>query len=103
MATHGKMSAFDLAKETWTIYMERLQFYFLANGITEEDKMKAVLLTVCGAPSYQLVRGLLQQQTPLNASFDEEQDRLTYEVAIKTAQTMELASQNAQDMSKQLS
>ena len=179
MATHGKMSAFDPAKEAWTTYMERLQFYFLANGITEEDKMKAVFLTVCGAPTYQLLRGLLQPQTPLNASFDDvkaklgehfspkpssivqrytfhtrlrhqqesvadyvaalraigehcefgdslndmirdrlvcginnsriqtrllqEQDRLTYELAIKTAQTMELASQNAQDLSKQLS
>ena len=64
----GKMSSFDPKKETWTSYMERLDFYFLANGVTTDDKKKAILLMVCGAPTYQLLRGLLQPKTPTETS-----------------------------------
>ena len=31
MATHGKMDEFDPSHETWATYVERLEFYFIAN------------------------------------------------------------------------
>ena len=48
MATHGKIEEFDPSHETWATYVERLEFYFIANGIDDPVKKRAVLLTVSG-------------------------------------------------------
>ena len=37
-AVHGSLAAFDSALEDWTEYIERLQFYFDANGISDVVK-----------------------------------------------------------------
>ena len=60
MATHGKMSAFDATKESWTSYAERLSFYFKANRIVGGEAQKAVFITVIGARTYGLLKSLLQ-------------------------------------------
>ena len=36
MSLVGKIVDFDPAAETWQQYSERLTYYFLANGVTEE-------------------------------------------------------------------
>ena len=46
MATHGKIGEFDTTLESWDTYIERLELYFVANGITEAERKRAVLLTV---------------------------------------------------------
>ena len=48
MATHGKIDEFDPSHEAWATYVERLEFYFIANGIEDPEKKRAVLLTVSG-------------------------------------------------------
>ena len=58
MSTHGKMGAFDPARESWTLYAERLEFYFTANGVTDDDTKKAIFVTVVGTQSYSLLRHL---------------------------------------------
>ena len=68
MATHGKMSAFDGSKESWTSYSERLDFYFKANKITAAGSQKAVFITVIGARTYGLLKSLLQPKTPQDAA-----------------------------------
>ena len=60
MATHGKMSPFDATKDSWASYIERLEFYFKANGITDGDVQKAIFITVIGARTYELLKSLLQ-------------------------------------------
>ena len=40
MATHGPFSKFNPQREDWTSYTERLQEYFIANGIEESAKKK---------------------------------------------------------------
>ena len=37
-AVHSSLAAFDSASEDWTEYVERLQFYFNANDISEAAK-----------------------------------------------------------------
>ena len=59
MATHGSIGEFDSDKETWTAYMERLQEYFLANDVDVAVKQRAILLSMCGAATYQLIRDLV--------------------------------------------
>ena len=51
-AVHGSLAAFDSVVEDWTEYIERLQFYFNANGISEAVKQQAVLLSYCQAQAF---------------------------------------------------
>ncbi len=67
MATIGKIDEFDRSVEDWVSYTERMEQYFVANGIraVEADmpKKRAVLLTVCGPSMYQLIRNLASAAT----------------------------------------
>ena len=51
-------------------YLERLQLYFEANGVKDENKV-AVLLTVIGARAYETLRSLLAPALALDTSFGE--------------------------------
>ncbi|MCG8621565.1 MAG: hypothetical protein MJE68_06135 [Proteobacteria bacterium] len=68
MATHGSVSAYDRSKEDWTSYIERLNFYFAANDVTAETKKRAILLSVCGASTYKLIRSLVSEPDKLNST-----------------------------------
>ena len=71
MPTRGSISEFEGAREDWTSYTERLQQYFTANEVTDAGKQRAILLSVCGAPTYQLIRNLVAPQKPNEKSFAE--------------------------------
>ena len=71
MATHGKIEEFDPSHETWATYVERLEFYFIANGIDDPVKKRAVLLTVSGPATYKLIRNLSAPTKPSEKSYDE--------------------------------
>ncbi len=64
MGSHGRMKA-------WVEYTERLEQYFIANGITEAAKKRAVLLAVVGVESYHLIRSLAAPTKPSEKSFEE--------------------------------
>ena len=72
-ATHGSIEAFNVnpANEDWISYTERLEQYFTANDIKAEeaDKRRAILLSVCGASTYQLIRNLLTPAKPTDKTF----------------------------------
>lgn len=70
MAAHGKLSEFDPQKEDWISYSERLQAYFAANEIENGDKKKAILLSIVGAETYQLMRSLVAPEKPAAKGFD---------------------------------
>ena len=59
MATHGTMKTFNPQVDDWPTYIERLQHYFVANDVEDADKKRAILLTVCGVPTYKLLRSLV--------------------------------------------
>ena len=64
MATHGAMSEFNPGgKESWSTYTERLEHYFAANGVTEAAQKRAILLTVCGATTYRLIKSLTDTES----------------------------------------
>ena len=54
MALIGKVEEFFPDQEGWDQYIERLEHYFSANGITDSGKQRAILLTVIGAKAYSL-------------------------------------------------
>jgi hypothetical protein len=59
---------FDAHKEEWIAYTERLEEYFQANEI-KQGRHRAVLLSVCGAATYQLIRNLLAPTKPSSKTY----------------------------------
>ena len=66
---HGVIGAFDSGVEQWQTYSERLEQYFLANDVEAPEKQRAILLSVCGPATYQLIRNLAAPQKPSEVSF----------------------------------
>jgi len=70
MATHGTVSKFQPGKEDWSTYVEQLNYYFAANGVTAEETKRSVLLANCGSSTFKLIRSLIEADkidtTPYN-------------------------------------
>ena len=64
MANHEPIGPFEQGKEDWTSYSERLEQYFAANDVTDAGKQRAILLSLCGAPTYQVIRNLTAPEKP---------------------------------------
>ena len=67
----GHIGEFHPDSEDWISYTERIQLYFVANGIADATKPRALLLSVCGSATYQLIRDLLSPTKPTEKSFAE--------------------------------
>ena len=70
MALIGKIEEYN-ENDSWIEYTERLEQYFAANEITDNNKKRAVLLSVCGAKTYKLIRNLVNPRKPTDKSFGE--------------------------------
>ena len=63
MATHGSVSPFHPEKEEWSTYVECLNYYLVANGVTDEDAKKvAILMSNCGPTVYGTIRSLVDAE-----------------------------------------
>ena len=60
-------------------YTEQLDFYFLANGVTDDQTKKAILLSNVSTETYQLLKDLLVPATPNDAD-------VTYSVIVERLQ-----------------
>ncbi|KAM7302728.1 uncharacterized protein ISCGN_018236 [Ixodes scapularis] len=69
MPTQGTIEAFT--GKSWSSWIERLGFYFVANSINNVEKKRALLLTLCGPETYDIVRALVAPRTPATVSFEE--------------------------------
>ena len=70
MKLYGDVGQFNNTAEPWVVYEERLQQFFIANEIAVE-KQVAVLLTVVGQRTYQLLRDLAQPKKPSELTYAE--------------------------------
>ena len=68
MATHREIKECDSSQETWTTYIEHLEFYFITNGNDNPGKKWTVLLTVIGPTIY---KDVLAPQKQVEKSYDE--------------------------------
>ena len=71
MATHGNIGEFSADSKTWVSYIERLQQYFIANNIKGKEKQRAVLLSICGASTYQLIWIVVSLGKPTDKNFEQ--------------------------------
>jgi len=58
MATHRLLSEYS-STEDLAAYVERMDQYFLANDVTDAAKKQAILLSVVGDKTYQLIHDLV--------------------------------------------
>ena len=70
MSVYGKIDTYEFDSE-WDEYIERLEHFFTANEITDKDKIKSILLTVCCQKIYGFIRNLTSPQKPSDKSYDE--------------------------------
>ena len=54
----GVVGPFNPDTDDWVVYSERLEQFFKANGISDPEKQRAVLLSTCGNETYLLIRSL---------------------------------------------
>ena len=59
MSAYGKVRPFNPKVDDWEIYEEKLRFYLAANDTTDAKKQRSILLTVCGDPTFKLLRSLV--------------------------------------------
>ena len=71
----GRMDCFDSTVEDWSAYVERLEQYCVANDVEEEKKV-AVLLSLMGAKTYNLLRNLTIPDKPSEKTFQQNVDLL---------------------------
>ena len=63
MAAFGNIEAYDATSEQWSHYIERLDFFFIANDIENYDKKKAVMLSVFGAENTNCLEACVPWET----------------------------------------
>ena len=68
-AAFGRVGEFEPEKEDWASYVERLGYFFHANGINDDDKKRSVFLSVIGPGAYKLLRSLLSPEKAGDKSF----------------------------------
>ena len=61
---HGSVGPFDSSQEDWRSYTDRLEQYFAANDVAGARKQRAILLSACGASTYQLIQNLVGPDQP---------------------------------------
>lgn len=70
MGLYGKINEFD-PEWQWQQYVERLDFYFLANEITDAAQKHAIFLSACGGKVYAVLWDLCQPGKPGDSSMTE--------------------------------
>lgn len=66
----GKLQAFDLDKDSWSLYIERLEQYFIVNDI-KQNMQVPTLITLVGSDTYELMVNLCTPDKPAKKSFNE--------------------------------
>ena len=69
MSFHKHIGEFNGSAEDWTVCIEHLLNYFVANDVVSEDKKKAILLSVFGPATYRLIRSLVSPVQPNSKSY----------------------------------
>ncbi|XP_050342048.1 uncharacterized protein LOC126768151 [Nymphalis io] len=66
----GKLEHFDLGKDDWNLYVDRLEQYFIVNDVKPAIRV-ATLITVIGSDAYELMVNLCTPVKPSAKSYEE--------------------------------
>ena len=107
LVRHGTIGDFQPGVEDWVSYTERLEQYFTANGIATDaaEQRRAILLSVCGPATYQLIRNLVAPAKPTDKTFaqlvalvkehQQQHPRLSFSGTTSTRESSAQGSQSA--------
>ena len=70
-STRGHLPQFDGNASEWDVFAEQLTYYFVVNGIDDDKKKRAILLSACGTPTYKLLKTLVAPAELTSKSFAE--------------------------------
>ena len=66
----GKLEEFNTANgDDWVQYIERMEYYFLANEITDALKQRSILISSMGQKAYKILRNIVAPEKPTDVSF----------------------------------
>ena len=68
-AVFGKVGEFDVAREEWPQYVERLGHLFEANRIEDEGKKRSIFLMMVGPTVFKLIHNLASPAKPGDKSY----------------------------------
>ncbi|XP_063285531.1 uncharacterized protein K02A2.6-like, partial [Pelobates fuscus] len=89
MASLGHMEEFDLANPaSWDSYADRLVFFLEANKVVDAIQKRAVLLSVIGSKTFDIVRSLISPAKPQDYSFEEILALLKHHLAPTPSETV---------------
>ena len=77
MATYGSLSAFISSTTNWQLYVDQLNYYFIANEITEDKNKVAVLLSACGSDTFKTICSLVDAETMKDIAYADLVKRLS--------------------------
>lgn len=66
----GKIGTFDMGKDNWSFYIDRLEQYFVANDVKPAVQV-ATLISVVGSEAYELMVNLCTPEKPSSKSFND--------------------------------
>ena len=69
MSLFGNIGEFIEEKESWTQYIERLNQFFRANDIINEEKKAVIFLSTIGSSGYKILGNLLPPKKPVEVSY----------------------------------
>ena len=75
--TLGRVEEFDGNKDDWQQYVERLEYFFIANSIDGAERKRAVFLSLIGQSTYKTLRNLLSPDKPGDRSYADLVDTLS--------------------------
>ena len=60
----GKIGEYCASSEEWPQYIEQLEFFVIANKVTDADLKRVMFLSVIGPRTFKLLRSLITPQKP---------------------------------------
>ena len=77
MATLGKMEEYCPSSEKWPQYIKHLEFFLIANKVTDDALKRATPLSVMGLRTYKLLWNLITPAKPGDKTYAEMVEVLT--------------------------
>ena len=77
MAVFGTVDSFDIKCEHFDEYLERVEQYFIANGIDDDKKKTVIFITAIGKETYGVLRSLLAPAKPSTKTYKKVTEVLT--------------------------
>ena len=71
MTSYGRIEEFLPAQVDWITYAEKLSYYFKANSITDANRKKTLLFSLCGMETFSLLKDLITPDSFRDKTSDE--------------------------------